>query len=65
MRITNPYGPNTTVLLPGTCNAKCVFCFWDRKEGLIKPPVVGLLVVDIMAVEITVLAVVPLGVKWI
>lgn len=38
MKITNPYGPNTTVLLPGGCNASCDFCFWDRLEGGIKPP---------------------------
>ena len=38
MKITNPYGPNTTVLLPGGCNASCDFCFWDRAEGGIKPP---------------------------
>lgn len=38
MKITNPYGPNTTVLLPGGCNASCDFCFWDRAEGSIKVP---------------------------
>ena len=38
MKITNPYGPNTTILLPGGCNAKCSFCFWDRHEGRIKAP---------------------------
>jgi MoaA/NifB/PqqE/SkfB family radical SAM enzyme len=38
MKFTNPYGPNTTVLLPGSCNAKCDFCFWDRKSAKIKPP---------------------------
>jgi MoaA/NifB/PqqE/SkfB family radical SAM enzyme len=38
MKITNPYGPNTTILVPGTCNAHCGFCFWNREEGKIKPP---------------------------
>lgn len=38
MRITNPYGPNMTLLLPGNCNAACDFCFWNREEGHIKPP---------------------------
>ncbi len=33
MKITNPYGPNTTVLLPGDCNAHCDFCFWNRDEA--------------------------------
>lgn len=32
-KITNPYGPNTTVLLPGDCNAHCDFCFWNREEA--------------------------------
>lgn len=36
-QVTNIYGPNTTVLLPGKCNAKCDFCFWDRNEGSIRP----------------------------
>ncbi len=31
LNITNPYGPNTTVLLPGDCNAHCDFCFWNRE----------------------------------
>lgn len=30
MKLTNKYGPNVTVLLPGTCNARCDFCFWNR-----------------------------------
>lgn len=34
--ITNKYGPNTTILLPGSCNAKCDFCFWNRDEGKIR-----------------------------
>lgn len=38
MKITNPYGPNTTILLPGSCSAACDFCFWNREEGKIKPP---------------------------
>ena len=38
MNITNKYGPNTTILLPGSCNAHCEFCFWNRKEAKIKPP---------------------------
>jgi MoaA/NifB/PqqE/SkfB family radical SAM enzyme len=38
MNITNKYGPNTTILLPGSCNAHCGFCFWNRDEGKIKPP---------------------------
>ena len=33
LKITNPYGPNTTVLLPGDCNAHCGFCFWDRDSA--------------------------------
>lgn len=33
LKITNPYGPNTTVLLPGDCNAHCDFCFWNRDEA--------------------------------
>lgn len=33
LNITNPYGPNTTVLLPGDCNAHCDFCFWNREEA--------------------------------
>ncbi len=37
MKITNPYGPNTTILLPGSCNAKCDFCFWNREAAKIKP----------------------------
>lgn len=39
MKITNPYGPNTTLMLPGSCNAACEFCFWNRGEAKIKPPV--------------------------
>lgn len=38
MNITNPYGPNTTILLPGGCNAMCSFCFWNRNESKIVPP---------------------------
>lgn len=38
MKITNPYGPNTTLMLPGSCNAACDFCFWNRDEAKIKPP---------------------------
>ena len=38
MNITNPHGPNITILLPGGCNAKCDFCFWDRSFAKIKPP---------------------------
>ena len=38
MKITNKYGPNTTILLPGSCDAKCGFCFWNRAEAKIKPP---------------------------
>ena len=38
MNITNPYGPNTTLLLPGSCNAKCDFCFWNRDEAKINAP---------------------------
>jgi len=38
MKITNKYGPNTTVMLPGSCNAHCDFCFWDRNEAKVKPP---------------------------
>lgn len=34
--ITNKYGPNTTILLPGSCNAKCDFCFWNRDEAKIR-----------------------------
>jgi MoaA/NifB/PqqE/SkfB family radical SAM enzyme len=30
--------PNFTVLVPGTCNAACAFCFWNHKDGLIRPP---------------------------
>lgn len=30
--------PNFTVLVPGTCNAGCNFCFWNHKDGLINPP---------------------------
>jgi MoaA/NifB/PqqE/SkfB family radical SAM enzyme len=38
MKITNQYGPNTTILLPGSCNAKCDFCFWNRDFVKIKQP---------------------------
>lgn len=38
MKITNKFGPNTTVLLPGSCNAHCEFCFWNRDESLIRAP---------------------------
>jgi len=38
MKITNPYGPNTTLMLPGSCNASCDFCFWNRDEAKIRPP---------------------------
>ncbi len=38
MKITNPNGPNTTILLPGPCNASCDFCFWNHAEGKIIPP---------------------------
>lgn len=38
MKITNPYGPNTTLLLPGNCNAACEFCFWNREGAKIRPP---------------------------
>ena len=38
LKLTNPYGPNTTVLLPGSCNASCDFCFWDRDSSKIRPP---------------------------
>jgi MoaA/NifB/PqqE/SkfB family radical SAM enzyme len=30
--------PNFTIITPGPCNAKCGFCFWDAKDGKIKPP---------------------------
>ena len=36
LKITNPNGPNATLLLPGACNATCAFCFWDRREAKIK-----------------------------
>jgi len=29
---------NTTILLNGSCNAECDFCFWDRNEAKIKAP---------------------------
>lgn len=29
---------NITLVLPGKCNAKCAFCFWDEKTGRITPP---------------------------
>jgi molybdenum cofactor biosynthesis enzyme MoaA len=38
MKITNPYGPNTTLLLPGSCNASCSFCFWNQSEAKIRQP---------------------------
>lgn len=38
MNITNKYGPNTTILLPGSCNADCGFCFWNKSGADIKPP---------------------------
>lgn len=38
MNITNPYGPNTTVLLAGSCNAKCDFCFWNRDGAKVRQP---------------------------
>jgi len=38
LNITNKYGPNATVLLPGGCNAACDFCFWNSEEAKIKPP---------------------------
>jgi organic radical activating enzyme len=34
----NGHKPNFTVMLPGACNAKCGFCFWNHKDGQIKPP---------------------------
>jgi len=36
MNITNPYGANTTVLLAGSCNASCDFCFWNKENAKIK-----------------------------
>ena len=30
--------PNTTIILPGKCQAKCGFCFWNSSDGRIKPP---------------------------
>lgn len=36
-KITNKYGPNFTILVPGKCNASCDFCFWDSTSGRIKP----------------------------
>lgn len=30
--------PNFTILVPGMCRASCDFCFWNRKDGQIKPP---------------------------
>jgi MoaA/NifB/PqqE/SkfB family radical SAM enzyme len=38
MNITNKYGPNTTILLPGSCNADCEFCFWNKSWADITPP---------------------------
>ena len=29
---------NITILVPGSCDASCDFCFWDREGGKIKPP---------------------------
>lgn len=29
-KITNPYGPNMTLLLPGDCSSSCSFCFWNK-----------------------------------
>lgn len=37
MKITNTGTPNTTIILPGKCNAKCGFCFWNRDFGKIEP----------------------------
>ncbi len=30
---------NVTVLLPGSCAARCEFCFWNREDGKIKQSV--------------------------
>jgi len=30
--------PNFTILVPGGCNAKCQFCFWNADFGRIRPP---------------------------
>ncbi len=30
--------PNFTILVPGGCNAKCDFCFWNADFGRIRPP---------------------------
>jgi MoaA/NifB/PqqE/SkfB family radical SAM enzyme len=38
MNITNKYGPNTTILLPGSCNADCSFCFWNKSWADIDVP---------------------------
>ncbi len=24
--------PNLSIMLPGWCNAKCEFCFWNREQ---------------------------------
>lgn len=34
----NGHKPNFTIITPGPCNAKCGFCFWNAKDGKIKPP---------------------------
>jgi MoaA/NifB/PqqE/SkfB family radical SAM enzyme len=34
----NGHLPNFTVMVPGACNAKCNFCFWNHEDGKIKPP---------------------------
>ena len=35
---TTKHDPNTTILLPGGCDAKCGFCFWNREGASIRPP---------------------------
>ena len=30
--------PNLSVMLPGACNAKCEFCFWNRDQQANKFP---------------------------
>jgi organic radical activating enzyme len=34
----NGHLPNLTIIVPGKCNAKCKFCYWNREDGNIIPP---------------------------
>jgi len=34
----NGHKPNFTIMVPGNCNAKCGFCFWNHEDGKIVPP---------------------------